>query len=176
MRLKKFIKGAKRVYYEFEGVEDNEPRRDHKVRDHPPNPELIEAFKGLIPLVCKWMATTKKQWHRLIEVNGIRFRYTQAGTRSVQIFYRLTLPMMGGEAQNGQTPYVRIEQPEDGEDDKPVAEPAHLALVEQALAACVDYTGGAWQPGKMGESGADQEDGKEPKTEQLFDDDAEGPA
>ncbi len=173
MKLTKFVRGAKRIDYILVGDEnEGEPPKRSEEQHHPPNAALDAALSGLKPVVCKWMDTTLKSWESILAVNAIHVGRTTAGTRSVALGFTLRLPMQGGDSKGFTTPYVRIDKAEDGEDDKPIATPAHVGLIESALRACDDYIGGAWQPGKMGSGGPDAEEGKSPKTGEIFDDDA----
>ena len=175
MRISKFIKGSQFCLINKKRETDEEPKEDNRKETHPPNPNLIKALQGLSNVVCKWMMATQKSWGPKLTIRGLSVEVTEAGTRSVSIHYALACEMQGGGSINYSTPLVRIDKAEDGEDDKPIATPEHRGLIENALRAIKDYDGGSWQPGTMGTGGADPEEGTEPKTEPMFDDDPVAP-
>ena len=168
MRLKKFVRGDTVIRYVLEGVEDQEPQEKSEKQWHPPNPELDQALRALRPVVVSWMEGGK-DWERIMAVTGFALKRTASGTRSGQLTFTLSLGVQGGDRTTFTTPFVRIDQPEDGEDDKPVAEFGEVELLEAAITAAQEYITGKWQPGRLGAGGLDPEDMKEPKTEPLFD-------
>lgn len=168
MRIKKFVRGDTVIRYVLEGTDDGEPQEKSEKQWHPPNPGLDQALRALRPVVVSWMQGLK-DWERIMVVTGLALKRTASGTRSAQITFTLSLALQGGDRTTYNTPYVRIDPPEDGEYDKPTAEFGEAEMLEAAIKAAHDYIDGNWQPGRLGAGGVDAEDGKSPKTEALFD-------
>lgn len=168
MRIKKFVRGDTVIRYVLEGTDDGEPQEKSEKQWHPPNPSLDQAFRALRPVVVSWMEGGK-DLERIMVVTGLALKRTASGTRSAQITFTLSLAIQGGDKTTYHTPYVRIDPPQDGEDDKPLADQKEIDLLEAALKAAQDYIDGNWQPGRLGAGGVDAEEGTAPKTESLFD-------
>ncbi len=169
MRIKKFVRGDTVIRYVLEGTDDGEPQEKSEKQWHPPNPALDAALQSLAKAVCSWMEVTAKLWGSIMTVTGVTLKRTSAGTRSASITFSLALDKQGGDRSTYHTPYVRIDPPQDGEDDKPLADQKEIDLLEAALKAAQDYIDGNWQPGRLGAGGVDAEEGTAPKTESLFD-------
>jgi len=171
MRLKKLNRGEKLITTstEADGTEEGEADEANLKHHHPPNPSLDGALQALKPVVCAWMDTTIKAWGDVIKVTGLTVARTTKGTRSVSIQYDALLSMQGDDGKTAySTPSIRIEAAEEGEQEKPVAKPGHLALIETAILEAEAYAGGAWQPGRLDGKAEDPEAKSREKTVPMF--------
>lgn len=143
MKLKSMKRGAKSVTYSaiFQGEDDTHEDRTVTLKGDAcvPLPEFDESLTGLAEVAADWMDGTKK-WGEPLTVTGFSIARTTKGTRSMAIHYKRTFSKAAESTYS--TPYVRIDEPEDGEDRKPLPKQEHMEAIGRALRCAEEYVEG----------------------------------
>lgn len=108
-----------------------------------PEEPLPEFGKALAKLAKPAMTFLElpAEWEKGVTVTGFAIKTTKAGTRSVSIEFDKHLELVGG-AVKMKTPFIRIDKPQPGEQDKPQATTSAKTLIGKAITCAVDYANG----------------------------------
>lgn len=169
MQLKKLTRNKKTIVFSAKFQLDGGKTEDRGNVKCPeaPKPELDEALQNLRPVISDWMDTTPA-WSQEADVTGFTLTRTDQGTKSMTIrFSRGFSNMADGATMKYQTPVVRIDEPADGEEAKPLASRAHRKLVAEALKQAEEYVGGERLQMTLDEQLRVEEEPKEDKEKLL---------
>lgn len=135
MKLKKFIRGAKKIAFasivnpaEDDGDVLATEDRAATLRVAP-LPELDESLQALVPVIAEVMEWTKTYAVGIV-VDAVLLSYTKRGTRSMAIRFLKKLNNLNLQHRMT-TPFFRIEGPEEGEEGK--VETKHTELCHAAI-------------------------------------------
>jgi len=117
--------------------EEEERRICHEA----PLPELDSALAALRPMVCEINNHQKKFFADMV-VRKIGVTYTKEGTRTVQLWYEMSLDTIGGQPHPLFTPKFKIDPPQGDESGEVYIKPEQAELVKAAIRECERYADG----------------------------------
>jgi len=142
MRIQSLILDRKAITYTYTTNvgQDNETETSDTCKQEP-LPELPESFAHLNPVVCTIMGWPMS-YQEGMTVYKVALSHTKLGTRSVCFKLEVPIEINGGEMHKMTTPFIRIDDPADGESGKRELKDAHVSLIEKALLEISRYISG----------------------------------
>jgi hypothetical protein len=106
-----------------------------------PLPELHDAFAKLPKVIAQIMGWTTDYAAEMI-VMKLSMSYTKHETRSVAFQFSVPIEATGGERHTMDTPFVRLDEPAEGENGKKEVTAAQSKVIEKAILECERYAKG----------------------------------
>lgn len=142
MRIQSLIIDRKHITYTHTvNVGQDDETETSDTCKQAPLPELTNAFGALNPVICTIMGWPMSYGEGL-NVFKIQLSHTKHGTRSACFKVEKVIEITGGLPHKMTTPFVRIDEPADGESGKRELKDAHVHLVELALIEVSRYISG----------------------------------
>lgn len=142
MRIQSLIIDKKHITYTHTvNVGQDDETETSDTCKQAPLPELTNAFGALNPVVCTIMGWPMS-YQEGMSVYKIQLSHTKHGTRSACFKLEKIIELTGGEPHKMTTPFVRIDEPADGESGKRELKDSHVHLIEQALFEVSRYISG----------------------------------
>jgi len=104
---------------------------------------LVSFDKAIAKLVKPALTFLEQapEWAKGMRIIGFNIKETKKGTRSMQILFDKNLELVGASIQM-KTPFIRIDKPQEGEQEKPTCDAPSKKIIGNAILEVEKYAAG----------------------------------